>query len=100
MNFKIFNTDIVLRLRLILEEYGPDIEYIKGENNIVACGISIIPFNVNQETTQKYTYQKEIVSEINDIEELPEGIFTINIKLIQKYQRQEPSIIAKYKNGT
>ena len=28
---KDINTDRVLRWRLILEEYGPDIEYIKGE---------------------------------------------------------------------
>ena len=40
------------------------------------------------------------MSEINDIEELPEVNFSINLRLIQKYQRLEPSIIAKYKTGT
>ena len=39
------------------------------------------------------------MSEINDIEELPEGTFPIKLKLIQKYQQVEPSIIAKYNNG-
>ena len=39
------------------------------------------------------------MSEINYIEELPEDTFPINPKLIKKYQRQEPSIIAKYKNS-
>ena len=39
------------------------------------------------------------MSVINDIEELPEGTFPINLKLIPKYQRTEPSIIAKYKTG-
>ena len=34
------------------------------------------------------------------IEELPEDNFPVNLKLIQKYQRTELSIIAKYKNGT
>ena len=58
----IFNTDRVLRWRIILEDYGPDIEYIKGENNIVAYRLSRITFNRTQETTQKSTYQKEIVS--------------------------------------
>ena len=38
--------------------------------------------------------------EINDIEELPEGNFPINLKLIQKYQRLEPIIRYKYKDGT
>ena len=32
----------------------------------------------NQKNTQEYTYIKENVSEINDINELPEGIFPYN----------------------
>ena len=40
------------------------------------------------------------MSEINYIEELPEGTFLINLKLIQKYQRAEPSLMGKYKNDT
>ena len=40
------------------------------------------------------------MSEINDIEKLPEGNFPINLKLIAKNQREEPSIIDKYKDGT
>ena len=44
----IFNTDMVLRWRLILEEYGPDIEYIQGNNNTVADELSIFLINWNQ----------------------------------------------------
>ena len=55
---KKINTDRVLRWILILEYYGPDIEYIKGENNIVIDILSIIPLNGNQKTTQKSTYQQ------------------------------------------
>ena len=62
-------------------------------------GISIITLNDNQENTQKSIYQQEIVSEINDTKEIPEGTFPINLKFIQKYQRSEPSITAKYKDG-
>ena len=40
---EICNTGRVLRWILILEEYGPDIEYIKGEKNIVSDGITINP---------------------------------------------------------
>ena len=40
------------------------------------------------------------MSEINDIEEIPEGNFPIILKWIHRYQRAEPSMIAKYKNGT
>ena len=94
-----FNSDKLLRWKLILEECGSDIEYIKGDKKMVADSLSGLTFNGNQETTQKYTYQKEIVSEINDIEEIPEGAFTIHLKLIQKYQRTEPSLMDKYKDG-
>ena len=37
---KNFNTERVMRWRLILEEYGPTLEYIKGEKNIVADALS------------------------------------------------------------
>ena len=55
---------------------------------------------MNEYTTHNSTYQQEIVSEINDIEEIPEGTFSIDLKLIKTYQRLEPSITAKYKYGT
>ena len=84
---KIFNTDRVLIWRLILEEYDPDIEYTKGDKNTISDALSRLALNGNEETTQKSTYQEEIVSEINDIEELPEGNFPINLKLIQRHQQ-------------
>jgi RNase H-like domain found in reverse transcriptase len=37
---KNFNTKRVMRWRLLLEEYGPELIYIKGENNIVADALS------------------------------------------------------------
>ena len=40
------------------------------------------------------------MSEINDIKELIEGTFPIILKLIQKYQWSEHSMIAEYKDGT
>ena len=60
----------------------------------------MITLNKNEGTTQKSTYKQEIVSEINDTEELPEGTFPINLKLIAKHQRQESIIRDKYKDGT
>jgi hypothetical protein len=40
LTYKIFNTDRVMRWRLILEEFGPDLNYIKGEKNVVADSLS------------------------------------------------------------
>ncbi len=36
LTYKTFNTDRVIRWRLIIEEYNPTFEYIPGEKNIVA----------------------------------------------------------------
>ena len=44
---------------------------------MVAGALSILPLNGNQETTQKSTYQKQIMSEINDIKELTEVTFPV-----------------------
>ena len=60
----------------------------------------MIPLNINKNTSQKSTYQQETVSEIDDNEEIPEGTFPINLKLTKRYQRLEPIIRAKYKDGT
>ena len=51
-----FNTYRLVRWRLIIEGYGPDIEYIKVEKNIVPDSLSIFSINRNQDTTQESTY--------------------------------------------
>ena len=65
--------------------------------NTVTDAISRFPISWNQDTTQEFTYNKEKLSEINEIKELPEGIFPINLKLIDQYQRKYPSLMDKYK---
>ena len=40
LTYNIFNTEHVMRWRLILEEFGPELKYIKGENNVVADALS------------------------------------------------------------
>ena len=38
--YKHFHTERVMRWRLIIEEFGPELHYIKGENNVVADTLS------------------------------------------------------------
>ena len=38
-----------MRWRLILEEFGPELKYIKGENNVVANTLSRLEMSDNQE---------------------------------------------------
>ena len=38
-----------MRWRLILEEFGPELKYIKGENNAVADALSCLENSPNKE---------------------------------------------------
>ena len=40
LTYKNFNTERVMRWRLVLEEFGPTLDYIKGEENTVADALS------------------------------------------------------------
>ena len=40
LTYKTFNSDRVIRWRLYSEEYSPDLQYIKGESNVVADALS------------------------------------------------------------
>ena len=49
LTYKFFNTERVMRWRLILGEFGPELKYIKGENNIVSDALSCLEKSNNQE---------------------------------------------------
>ena len=57
-----------------------------------------LPNDGNQKTTQDSTFIKENMSEINNIDELPEYIFSKKLKRIDQYQQKQPILLPKYKN--
>ena len=59
LTYKMFNTERVMRWRLILEEFRPKLKYIKGENNVIADALSCLEKSNNQEilnTSELYGY--------------------------------------------
>ena len=40
LTYNVLNTERVMRWRLILEEFGPELKYIKVENNLVDDALS------------------------------------------------------------
>ena len=59
---KKFSTDRVLRWRLVLEEYIPNIEYIPRSKNIAADDLSQFTNVVIQKTTYNSTYTTKTMS--------------------------------------
>ena len=40
LTYKVFNTQQVMRWQLLVEEYGPELHYVKGSHNVVADALS------------------------------------------------------------
>ena len=59
LTYKNFNTDRVMRWRLILEEYGPDLRYIQGEKNVVADALSRL--EMTEDNPAQLLNQMEII---------------------------------------
>ena len=79
-----------MRWRLLLEEFGPEIVYIKGPKNVVADALSRLP------------KQGDIVDDVEAI--LPfaskdEGIFPIQLQLIQNSQSKDRSLRKRLKDN-
>ena len=72
-----------MRWRLILEEFSPELKYIKGTHNVVADALSCLDFNENTETVniaEAYGY---------DDDDLPDNSFPVRYRDIAKAQSQE-----------
>ena len=92
---KNFNTERVMRWRLILEEYSPELRYIKGENNIVADALSRLDM-VSEDLQQKEQLSLEQMGELFAAEEgidFPEN-FPLSYREIEHRQKADAEIKA------
>ena len=58
--YKTFNTERVMRWRLLIEEYGPELRYIKGEENIVADVLSRYSMSEQEFSPDAFSFDDEI----------------------------------------
>jgi hypothetical protein len=66
-----------MRWRLIIEEYGPELKYIKGERNIVAGALSHLDMSSNKSHNSEETYMAELFG--LDSEDTPKDTFPLTI---------------------
>ncbi|MFM8622685.1 MAG: RNase H-like domain-containing protein, partial [Holophagaceae bacterium] len=86
-------TDRVLRWRLLLEEYGVEIKYIKGVTNVVADVLSRYP-TANNPLEPKIPPTKESNSELFAQDRLPTGVLPVNFSTIAAFQRRDRELQA------
>ena len=70
LTYKMFNTERVMRWRLILEEFGPELKYIKVENNVVFDALYRLEMSDNQEIlniSELYGYGDKDMHYANDV---------------------------------
>ena len=75
-----------MRLRLILEEFGPELKYIKGENKVAADALSRLEMSENQEILN--------ISELYGYDEadLPASAYQIHYHDISEAQKTDAKL--------
>ena len=88
LTYKNFNTERVMRWRLILEEYGPKLQYIKGTKNVLADALSRL--DIKHDPIQTAEQMAQTVGLDNN--DLPADAFPLKYKLIEKAQKRDQSV--------
>ena len=86
LTYKHFNTELVMRWRLIIEAFGPELKCIKGEDNVLANALYGLKIGDNQDILniyQLYGY--------ND-ENLPDSAYPIRYHDIAKAQKTDAKL--------
>jgi hypothetical protein len=93
LTYKNFNAERVMRWRLVLEEFGPDVQCIIGERNVVADALSRLEIDDEQEIfniSECFGY---------DDDDLPPSSFPLRCEDIAKAQLDNPALLSKLKTN-
>ena len=89
LTYKLFNTERVMRWRLTPKKFGPELKYIKRENNVVTDALSHLGKSDNQEIlniSELYGY---------DDKDLPDSAYPIRYHDIAKAQKTDAKLQQK-----
>ena len=82
---------------MLLEEFGPTVELIKGENNVVADALSCLDLMPKQHDVLEDTSTPTQLSCVNqtDIDEIIKDAFPMSPKGIRSHQKKDKKITKK-----
>ena len=80
--YKSHNSARVMRWRLMIEEFGPELIYLPGVNNLVVDCLSRLKYDNNDNQTDHFALDEE------DINAYP-----LSYKLIMKYQQKDNKLL-------
>ena len=86
LTYKDFNTERVMRWRLIIEEFGPELIYIKGETNTVADALSRLDIDDNPAPEKDK-------AEFFGTDEIPQDAFPLTYAHIANQQNQDEELL-------
>ena len=90
LTYKQFNTERVMRWRLILEEFGPELRYVPGDKNIVADALSRLELSETELDT--FATAEFLAVKTKDI---PQDAFPVRYSLIEKEQQADNDLTKK-----
>lgn len=89
---KNFNTERVIRWRLLLEEYGPELRYIKGSMNDAADALSRLPMEDNDKYKDLHK-NPEAMAEIFAVDEdeipFPKDVYPLSYAILAQEQAKD-----------
>ena len=97
LTFKVFNSERVMRWRLYIEEYSPDLRYIKGSKNVVADALSRL--DINWENMEEAHFTEELRSHLYcyAADEMAPTDYPLSYKTIGSHQQKDKNLIKKFK---
>ena len=103
------NSNRVMRWRLLIEEYGPDIQHLPGEHNIVADALSRLDINpaklLNElsfshcAAVDESNYKADELADLYTVDKLPDNLYPLKYSVIDKYQQKDPKLLNKLNKG-
>jgi hypothetical protein len=91
---KNFNTKRVMRWRLIIEEFRPTMEYIKGPKNIVTNTLSCLKMTSNMES-----HDMADCYGLNS-DDFPDDAFPISYTLLDHEQKKDKTLLKQAQTST